>query len=677
MTPRLFLLTCLISGLFALMVPFLWVQTGLPVGQITPDPWGVQIQGFASLFAGWIPLIYLFFTSLWMYLERQLADVPPRLRSFLKLDIWSYGFLLLFLLFQMTWKEVGHPEIWLRVGVLLLMLFKSLILLRALYTVPQLIQPALLIVLNVGWYLLSFPLLHLPFTVSLPDLLQPDRLLQIAEGGVKAVGLSLMAVEVYRLSSTMTQTKQSAFLSWLIVSFTFPVLGFPQLSSILAGLLIIFILRLVISRLDTRELTLGLLQPTSMTVGIKFLVVLLILGSSGLIFWGNVRPGFDIHLTRAVETAFGALFDAQFGLFGYAPVYWISLIGMGYLLFSHIWDGVLLLVIGVLLYSGYHLAVYGILGHRSSPDDMLPFVPFLAVFIAIAHQQFGKISLFRLWLRLTILATVAVTSLLLLISPAFTLPSRLAAIQRQIMHSLNKDISILFPSMRFQVVSWQTVCWVGVVVVLTLLCSQSKTRIKSDSPSTLPNLNASASFRHLPFYPILLSMLLCAGILLIAFINDFHPLPLDASLQLSPQAEKYTLPLEGAALPPSKGLLLVSNVTGGAHLHHTTPLVSVTITGQDKYFETFTMKVGHDTAEEMLEKPGLRQSIDHGRAAIYRSWTLTDEQGLAFDAHEYYTKFFFKKPLTIQKITLKFLSPQSSEYLLSPIVHIKQLVCIH
>ena len=74
---------------------------------------------------------------------------------------------------------------------------------------------------------------------------------------VKTIGVNLMTLEMYRLGRFLTKSRQSALFSWMVATLTFPVLGLPKFSHIVAGLLIIFILRLIFSRLDTRELMVG------------------------------------------------------------------------------------------------------------------------------------------------------------------------------------------------------------------------------------------------------------------------------------------------------------------------------------------------------------------------------------------------------------------------------------
>lgn len=676
MTARLFSLACVTLVLFGAGLSFLWVQTGVPANKVF-TPWDSQISFFPSVFAAWIPLIYLFFTSVWTYLEPRLSTGRDRLRSFLKLDLCSYSVLLIFFLLQIAWNEFGTPALWFRAAVLLLLLFKGFILFRALYAFPQLIQPVLLVILSMGCYLLSYPFLHLPFFFVFPDILQQATLLQIGIVTVKALCLSVMALEMFHLSVEMTKSVQSAFFSWLIMSFTFPVIGFPQIPYILAGLLIIFILRMIVSRLDTRELMLGLLEPTSITIVIKLLVTLAIIGASGIVYWINVKPGFGIQGRRAVEAAIGTLFDGQFGLFCYAPVYWLALFGIIYLIFFRVWDGILLIVTAAILYGGYHLAVYGMLGKGLRQDDILPFIPFLGVFIAVAHYRFGKIALFRVCARMFVIATVGITSLLLLLRSDFTtLASKLGSIQHDIMTSLSRDLSSLVPSMIFRPFSLSLLIWSGGIVIIALYCCQIRAR------SFYPHVQKLYHFtgerlhgQKFTFYPFLLCAFFLIGTIFIICGNTPHSIPLEKPILLSKQYPRHTISLARHQLPTPgvKGILIVSNLTGSTGVSHKTPLASVLINGQEKYFETLTIKAGKDTAEETLERKNVKDVVAHGRAAIYGSWALTNDDGTTFEAHDYYTKLFFKKPMNVQKITLKLLESKGQKLPSGMTFHIKEI----
>ncbi len=680
MTIRLFALACVTLVLFGLMFSFLWVQTGVPANKIFA-PWDLQIRFFPSVFAVWIPLIYFFFTSLWTYLERSISSRHDQLRIFLRLDLWSYGGLVIFFLLQITWNQFGAPALWFRVAVLLLLLSKSLIFLRALYRFPQLIQPTLLIVLSMGLYLLSYPFLHVPFFAVLSDMLQHARVSQIGIIAVKAFCLSLMTIEMYRLSVEMTRSVQSAFFSWLIVSFTFPVLEFPKISYILTGLLLIFIFRMIISRLDTRELMLGLLKRESITILIKLLVTLSIIGAGGLVFWINVKPDFGIQSGRAVEAALGTLFDGQFGLFCYAPAYWLALFGIVYLIFFQEWDGVLLLVTGALFYSGYHLAVYGMLGKGIRQHDIIPFLPFFEVFIAIAHRRFGKMALFRLCSRICILATIVMTSLLLLLRADFTLlASKSGAIQRHIMTSVNRELSSLVPSMVFRPFSLSLLLWTTGIVIAALYCCQRRTRSFHPRLQKIRNFRGERlHFQSLTFHPFLLGLFLLLGAMFIIWGNSLHSIPLDKPPLLSKQSPRHTISLEGHQLSAleTKGLLIVSNLTGSIGIPHKTSLASVIINGQEKYFETFTMKAGKDTAEETLEKKQIKDAVAHGRAAIYSSWALPNDDGTTFEAHDYYSTLFFKKPLKVRKITVKLLELNDQKLPSETRFHIKEILLMN
>jgi hypothetical protein len=644
-------------------------------GGLETDLGDGQIRFFPSIVTIWIPGLYLFFTSLWTYLERKLPN--SGLRYFWKLDLYSYAAILLVLLLQVSWKEIGVSTEWFRVGVLIILVGKCLILLRALYAFPQLIQPLLLVVLSVGLYWLSIPLSHLSLHIPIPALFQRPVLLHVGVLAVKAICLSLMTREMFRLSTEMTHSVQSAFFGWLLVSFTFPVLGFPKIFSILAGLLLVFILRLIVSRLDTRELMLGLLEPTSITIAAKFLFVLAIVGTGGLVFWSNVSPGSGLQGMRALEVAVETLFDAQIGLFSYAPIYWLAIFGIVYLVFFRDWDGVLLVVTGGVLYSVYHLALYGMLGKVTSQYASVPFLSFFGVFIAIAHHRFRKVALFRLCIRMFVIATVGITALLLLVSPELpSIMGKFSEIQRILMTSLGKDLSTVFPSVKFRPFSLSFFLWAVGITGLALICCHIRTR--TSSPVFLKVHNVWKKYfpgQEVRFYPLLVMAFLLLGTLGLTIGSSMYHVPLKQAIHLTAPVPQHSIPLTNSPLSRlnSTGMRIVSYVTNGPHIPHRTPLVSVMIAGEGQHFETFTIKAGRDTAEERLEYWSVKDKIAHNRAAIYRSRLVDVGDGIPFAAREYYTTLLFHKPLNVQKITVKLLTAKDVNFSLNVGVHIKEM----
>ncbi len=598
-----------------------------------------------------------------MYLEHTLAGEQNRVKNFLKLDIWSYALLLLYILFQISWKALGAPAFWLRAAVLFLLLFKSLILFRALYILPRLIQPVLLVSLSMGLYLLSYPFLHLPLSFSFADIFEQPQLFQIGVITVKSFVLSVMMLEMFLLSISMTKSRQSAFFAWIILAFTFPVIGFPQMSSILAGLLIIFILRMIVSRLNTRELVLGLLEPASITIGLKFFLILALLGVSGLIYWSNVKPDFEIQWMRALNAALRTLFDGQFGLLCYAPLYWLALFGITYLLFFQVWDGVFLIVIGTLFYTAYHLAFYGILEKITGHADIVPFVPFLGVFIAVAHHRFGKIEMFRVCVRLLAVATAGITALLLLLySDLSSIGTKMAEIQRQIMISLNKDLSSFFPSMIFRPHSLSLLLWGGGMFVAAFYCCQIRTKVGYPQIKRIRRmLTTRFHIQRLALYPLLLCIFLLIGNFFIASGWQYHTVSLETPIQLSEQTPRHKISLERTQFSQlaMRGILLVSNLTSSTDIPHHTALARIIINDQQEDFETFSLKAGKDTTEVILEEDTIKNSVAHGRSAIYRSRPSKSASGTFFESHEYYTRLNFKKPVHVRNISMKLLIPKN------------------
>ncbi|GAK59149.1 hypothetical protein U27_06125 [Candidatus Vecturithrix granuli] len=671
-----------VVGLLLLLVgvslAFLWKQVGLVTGA-NIFPWDTHFELFPTVLAIWLPGLYLFFTGMWFYLQQNFPQ-EGRLRYFQQLDAASYAAIVLFLLSVTVWQAFGYPDTYFRAGVLCIFLFKSMILLRALYAFPRCIRSTFLVVVSFGFYLLSLPFLHVFLFMPLFDLFQHSALLHISILVVKSICLALMSLETFRLSAEMTKSVQSAFFSWLIVSFTFPALGFPKISFILAGLLVVFILRMFISRVDTRELIKGFVRPSSLTIAFKFLIVFNIILAAGLIFWDNVRPGFDLQWNRAFEAALGTLLNGQWGIFCYAPVYWLSLFGMVYVLFFRIWNGVLLVLTGVLLYSAYHLAYYGMLGQGIHQHDIVPFLPFLGVFIAIAHSRFGKIVLFRLIVRLLIFATVASTSLLLVLSPQHnSLPSKFAEIQWSLMHAVGKDLTGFFPSTSFQPEAVPLLFWLVGVIGLAIICCYIRTRLGYPLTQKIRTfLEGQFSFQQLTFYPLLLLLFLLLGTGVMVVGKTIYPGMLEHPLELSSQTPQHILSNveHPSASFPAKGILIVSHLTNSEKVFHKTPLASITVSDPDQKFETFILKAGKDTAEKTLDTSNGNQALAHGRAELYRSHSMTTQEGISVETHDYYTKFLFSKPLHIQKMTLKWLPARDPDISAEYILHIEEILLL-
>ena len=667
----IFVLFCIVGVSLA----FLLAQVGLSTDPGF-SPWTPQIHLSPTILAIWLPALYLFFAGIWLYLRQKLLQ-DEHVVYFYRLEMASYVAILLFFVGMTTWQAFGHPAAYIRTGILLIFLFKSLVLLRALYAYPQLIQPAFLVVLSVGFYLLSLPLAQVPVFTMLPVLFERSTMMHLGILGFKSLCLSLMSLETFRLSLEMTKSAQSAFFSWLIISFTFPVLGFPKMSFILSGLLLVFILRMLISRVDTKELMKGLVRPSSLTIALKFLIVLSIVLAAGLIFWNNVKPGFDLQWGRAFEAAIGTLINVQMGVFSYAPVYWLSLFGVVYLLFFRNWNGVLLLFTGAILYGGYHLAVYGMLGQVIQQDDIVPFLPFLAIFIAIAHNRFKKIVLFRIIVRLLIFVTLGLTSLLLVLMPQFvSLSVRLTEIQWGLIRSVGKDLTGAFPSTGFRPIGLPLLVWLGGVVLLALICCYIRTRLGYPLTQKVRTfLEGQFSLQQLTFYPLLLLLFLFIGFGLLVTAQGISPGFLGNPLEISHQTPQHIVSLADHAgiSEPVHGLLIVSYLTNGGKTLHKKPLASITISDAAQKVETFTLKAGKDTAEHVLKKPGEKQTIAHGRAEFYRSYRIDQEQGTAVEAHEYYTRFQFSKPLRIQKIQIKWLPVKDHDVSSDHILHIQNI----
>jgi hypothetical protein len=661
--------------LTALTISFLWIQTDLRE-TTSVDLWGSQIRIFPTVFAVWLPAIYLFFTVMWAYVVQQLPS--DRGRRFFAYDLYSYSAIFLFFLFQVINKELTLPVISLKVLVLIILGLKSSMLFHTLYMHPETIRHWLLFAMSFGIYALSFPFLHIRPDMPFTDIFQSPSLFHIGVLAAKSIGLSVMMLEMFRLSFDMTKSLKSAFLSWLIVSFTFPVLNFPGILRILGSLLIIFVLRLIITRLDTRELITGLLEPTSLTIVLKLMLVLFIIGAGGLVFWSNVRPGFEFHTSRAYETAIGTLLNGQFGLFSYAPAYWLSFFGLIYLLFFRVWNGIVLIVTGSLFYVGYHFINYGILEKITGQYDSFSFLPFLGVFMAIAHHRFGKFLLFQLWKRFLLLVTFVMSALLLILFPGLSsIFGKISEIQHAIAIVTGRDFSGLFPSMSFQVFSIPAFFWTCGISIFALFCCYFRTRSFSLSPISRNNMIRGQQFRH-EFLGVstLLLLVLLSGAGSFASSKTLSPLLFDRSLHLSTDDTQNIFEIE---VPPqqslvlSKGIIVISSLTNSVTIPHKTPVMSMTVFGKEQGFETFTLKTGRDTAEENLDLPYIAQNNGHGRASIYHSRPMKADDGMLFEAYDYYTRFLFSRPVHAQKITVKLLTAKDLKLPPGIRVHIKEI----
>jgi hypothetical protein len=669
-TRRIVVLAAAVS-VIGLMFAWLWIQAGLPApGQISP--WNPEITLYPSIYAVWLPALYLFFSGVWLYLLWKFPD-NPRLRAYWRYDCLSYLAVLLVFTGQIAWPALGAPHIWVRGALLLLLCVKSAGMFRMLYQEAYLLRPTMVGVIGAGIHLLLLPFQYQAFEFPLGALLQQHELLNLAILVVKIIGLNVMTVEMFRLASLFARSPQSAMLSWFAVTFTFPVLGYPKISHILASLFLIFLLRLIFSRLDTRELMLGLLRGANIMILLKLAAVLTLLAAASFIFWSNVKPGLGLHGSRALHAAVLALFDFQGGLFCYTPLYWLALFGMVYAVFFQVWDGVLLLLTGGLAYSGYHLLAYGILDRVIDPTVTVPFLPILGVFMAIAHARFGKMRIFRFLLRLATLLTVSLTFMLVLLFPEFhQIQVKFAAIQRALLRSSGVNLADVLPSTAFQPMSVNTLAWVG--AGLLLACGLCVARTKHGYGMLSRTRRQSAARSEATFAPFVVLACVLIGAGGASARRTHSEVPLPAPLVLSRRESEHTVLLD--APQPARRLRIVGSLSAGATVPHDARLVKITVFGSNQSFETLTLRAGRDLADAFFEHPDIRPVIAHGRAALHRSWLLTADTATAFAAHDYYTELTLPRRLMVQKIVIKFADPETAEPLASPTVTLTALTLI-
>jgi len=671
MTARNVTILVLTISLIGLMFALMWSQTGLPAPSRF-SPWDPQITLYPSLYAVWLPALYLFFSGLWLFLLGKFPD-NRHIRAYWRYDCFSYAAVLVIFLLQANWQAFGDPKIWLRGALLLLVCAKSAFVLRMLYQEAELTRPAVIGMIGIAVHLLLLPFHYQAFALQFTAFFQQPELTHLAVLGLKIIGVNIMTVEMFRLSGLLARSPQSAVFSWFVVTFTFPVLSYPKISHILAGLFLIFILRLIFSRLDTRELMLGLFHGPNAMILLKFAIVLMLMIAAGFIFWSNVKPGLGFHGSRAIQAVVLTLFDAQGGLLCYAPLYWLTIFGMVYVVFFRVWDGVLLLITGGLAYVGYHFLAYGILDRIIDPTVTVPFLPILGIFIAIAHSRFGKMRVFRYLLRLGTLVTVVLTVLFLVLFPDFQqIQVKFSEIQRTMLLSAGIELASFFPSSTFRPFSLKTFLWLGTSLIASCFFCMARTRYgywiireKRHHARPLPEVT---------FAPLV--VLTC---ILLGSGGSFHhrqqsELPLSAPLVISSLHPEAATLLEQPV--SARRLRIIGNLSAGAALTHNARIVNITIFDKNQRFETFTLRAGKDIADEMLEHPAIRPTIAHGRAALYQSRIRDAGNGITFAAHDYYTELTLPRRLDVQKIVFKFADPAPNDHFSQIAVNFKAMVLI-
>ncbi len=669
------ILGCGLRGLFLLiavgLTSFLWGQTGM-IRLPDADAWDGQIRLFPTICAIWLPAIYGFFSAMWWLLAR-------KERSLRTADI--LGDLLTYAGFIPFWGILMFPTLFsasltaINVWVFLLLLVKTLHLLRGIGASSRQPSTTMLFIVSVGLHLLSIPFIQLSPALLLHDALNLPVMTHVAILIVKAMIQALAALEVYRLSLTMISSTRGAVFAYAWATCSFPLLSSPKTSYLLAGLLIVFILRLIISRLDTRELIGGLMEPTSMMIGVKFAIFTTIIVAAVLIYWSNVRPGFNIHEERAYETAIATLFDSQSGLLAMSPIFWLACCGAVYLCYFGIWDGVLLLFSGGMLYSAYHLANYGILGKTSEASSSVPFLPIFAVLLAIAHHRFERFGLFRFGVFLLGTITCVNTGLLLTLFPdMFTIAGKFGEWQRWLVEFSRQDINYECLSLSFQRNS--LALWVCVSAILLLAGIGCYCRTRS---FTAFRGKHQRGFSRFSVFESILPLGILAMFAISAWLSSVSPrlyaVPLRGQLEFtkdSPHEEIFLLDTSLSTIK-SRGMIVVSTLTNSVTLPQQKRLLNLTIQTTDQHFETFTLKAGKDTAELVADHPYLKSSLAHDRAAIFRSWQLKTEDGLTYEGHDYYTTLRFPKPLTLQEMKLKVFSAKGVELPPGVRIHIKQM----
>ena len=650
---------------------FLWGQTGmLRLPEL--DAWDAQVRLFPTVCAVWLPAIYGMFSAIWwQLLRRENAPQPANALG----DLLTYLGVIPFFGIVMFPALFASSLTAIKVWVFLLLLVKTLHVFRRIGASPCAVSIPLLLIISASLHFFSIPFHQLSPALLLEEMLNLPVMTHVAILAVKAMIQALIALEVYRLSLTMISSTRGAIFAYGWTTCSFPLLSSPKISYLLAGLLMIFILRLIISRLDTRELIRGLLEPTSMMIGVKFAIFLAIIVSAALIYWSNVRPGFNIHEERAYDIAIATIFDSQTGLFAMSPIYWLALFGAVYLCYFGVWDGVLLLCSGGLAYGAYHLANYGILGETIDQQSSVTFLPIFAVLLAIAHHRFERFALFRFAIVLFGTITCVNTGILLTLFPdMFTIAGKFGEWQRWLAELSRREISYEFLSFAFQRNSSGLWACVSAMLLLAGIGCYCRTR-SFTAFQRKQKPDCSQFFRFGTLFPLCVLALIGVGVGLLSVSPRLCAVPLNGALEFTKESPHQEIFLADAPLSTikSRGIMVVSTLTNSVALPQQTRLLNVTVQTTDQHFETFTLKAGKDTAELVADHPNLKDSLAHDRAAIFRSWQLNTEDGLTYEGHDYYTILRLPRPMTLQEMKLKVFSAKGVELPSGVRIHIKEI----
>jgi hypothetical protein len=251
----------------------------------------------------------------------------------------------------------------------------------------------------------------------------------------------------------------------------------------------------------------------------------------------------------------------------------------------------------------------------------------------------------------------------------------MAAIQQAIISSLGRDFTMIAPSFVFRLFPLSFFLWLGTVLVVALMVCNARTRAAWDMMRRMKStLQSYVTFPEMTFAPCLVCFCLLLGMLVMQYSDQRHNVALQQILHLSRTGVQEEIQLSSPVR--SQGILIVSNATESVGIPHDTSVANVTVFGKDQRFESFTVKLGRDTSEIFLEKPDIKVQIAHGRAALYRSWNFETDDVISVIAHDYYTKFFFLRPLRVQKITFKFLDPEPEEQISDVALHIKEIILL-
>jgi len=641
-------------------------------------------------------------------------------KSALQADCLTYPLGLVFLGFWLFWRRSGNFNFWFPfflTGLILLkgtlLIYPSFKLLRTYPTIPsgegrqsgpeQVRDLPLgkilvfLFSLNFGGYILL-----LPITRAASPLFRSP-----VEFFFKTFFISILTLGIFLLGLSLSRSPASSFLAWLMVTFNFPFIQIPtRLTPLLLGSGIIWGLYLLYRLPDLKNLRVwDRLNRLDVESGaIVFALTLVLLGLAFKSFIPN--PVF--HPTPFLKGFFGFLLDRQLGIFSYAPLYLLALLGLGALLREGLSKKFLILILGLFMYGMVCLIRYGFPAKPSSPElnkpfnpeDIIPLLPVLGSLFAVFLKQArggewerggrgsrlpapspssprAPVLLLTLWLSLSLfLLNVGTVGSVLLGDP--TVPSlvgKFKNFQTHLAESLGRELFFFYPSLAsgFSWISWGV--WIPVLGGLTFLGYQMAGPHNFAPLPPQPTSGPRTPSRAMKGPAFAIFFLLVAA-LLFELAPRYYVVPIKPPLYLSLKKPTWEMDLEGAPVPLSKSCILVSSLANSIGFPQEQVAAILTLEEDSGEVRSFSILSGEHTSEWAFENPEVQPYLAHNQAMIYSSEMTRIRNGPWFEAHTYYVQFDFEKPLKIHKINLRLVSPPGFK-LLDSVLRIEKLVLLY